>query len=152
MFLKTGGSGSGDSQSPAPGVGEGDLFWQVGLQLNWNVLDGGAGADTLVGGTGNDTYVVDNAGDVVTEGAGAGTDTVQSSVTFTLGANVENLTLTGAGGSGKSRLALEVARRNFDAFADGVWLIELAPLESHPDAPEGRGSRYRQNRCSGDRQ
>ena len=61
-----------------------------------NVLDGGAGADTLVGGAGNDTYVVDDAGDVVTENLNEGTDTVQASISFTLGANVENLTLTGA--------------------------------------------------------
>ncbi|HEX8010733.1 MAG TPA: calcium-binding protein [Casimicrobiaceae bacterium] len=60
-----------------------------------NMLDGGAGADTLVGGAGNDTYIVDNAGDVVTEAAAAGTDLVQASVTYTLAANVENLTLSG---------------------------------------------------------
>ena len=61
-----------------------------------NVLDGGAGVDTLVGGTGNDTYVVDNTADVVTEAASAGTDVVQSAVAWTLGSNLENLTLTGA--------------------------------------------------------
>ena len=68
-----------------------------------NVIDGGSGADTLQGGLGNDTYVVDNAGDLVTESASAGNDLVKSSVSFTLGANVEKLTLTGSaniGGTG----------------------------------------------------
>jgi Ca2+-binding RTX toxin-like protein len=60
-----------------------------------NALSGGTGADTLIGGAGNDTYTVDNTGDVLTELAGEGTDSVNSSVTYTLGANVENLTLTG---------------------------------------------------------
>ena len=43
-------------------------------------------ADTLIGGLGNDIYAVDNVGDVVTEKAGEGTDTVKSSVTYTLSA------------------------------------------------------------------
>ncbi|HEY6135632.1 MAG TPA: calcium-binding protein [Rubrivivax sp.] len=62
-----------------------------------NVINGGLGADSMHGGLGNDTYVVDNAGDVVTEGLGAGTDHVVSSVTHTLAANVENLSLSGLG-------------------------------------------------------
>jgi len=61
-----------------------------------NRLDGGAGADTLAGGAGNDTYVVDNAGDTLTELAGAGTDAVESSITWTLGVELETLTLTGS--------------------------------------------------------
>ena len=58
---------------------------------------GGAGADTMVGSLGDDIYVVDNTGDVVTENASEGLDTVQAAVTYTLAANVENLTLTGTG-------------------------------------------------------
>ncbi len=60
-----------------------------------NVLDGGADADTMAGGLGDDTYVVDSLGDFVTEAAGEGTDTVNASVNWTLGANLENLILTG---------------------------------------------------------
>jgi Ca2+-binding RTX toxin-like protein len=62
-----------------------------------NTLDGSSGADRLIGGDGNDIYVVDNAVEVVTETNASLTqiDEVRSSVTWTLGANLENLTLTG---------------------------------------------------------
>ena len=61
-----------------------------------DILKGGAGTDTLIGGTGDDIYVVDSTTDTITENANEGTDTIQSSVTYTiLAANVENLTLTG---------------------------------------------------------
>jgi Ca2+-binding RTX toxin-like protein len=60
-----------------------------------DTLNGGAGVDTLIGGTGNDLYIANTASDVITESANEGIDTVQSSATLTLAANVENLTLTG---------------------------------------------------------
>jgi serralysin len=61
-----------------------------------NILDGGAGADSMTGGGGNDTYIVDSEGDTVTELANGGIDSVYSSLSFSLGANVENLVLNGA--------------------------------------------------------
>jgi Ca2+-binding RTX toxin-like protein len=61
-----------------------------------NLLDGGAGADAMAGGLGDDTYIVDNTGDVVTENENAGLDLVRSSVSYALAANVENLELTGS--------------------------------------------------------
>ena len=61
-----------------------------------DTLDGGTGADTLVGGDGNDVYYIDNVADVIVEASGRGTDAVIASVNYTLGADVENLTLTGA--------------------------------------------------------
>jgi Ca2+-binding RTX toxin-like protein len=60
-----------------------------------NTLNGGAGADTLNGGAGDDIYLVDDAGDVVTELTGEGTDRVESITSWTLSANIEQLTLTG---------------------------------------------------------
>jgi len=61
-----------------------------------NRISGGAGADSMRGASGNDVYVVDNAGDLTLEFAGEGTDTVESSIALTLLANVENLLLTGS--------------------------------------------------------
>ncbi|MRR50728.1 MAG: hypothetical protein EG825_07390 [Rhodocyclaceae bacterium] len=61
-----------------------------------NLLDGRGGADTMAGGVGDDTYVVDNVGDVVVENSGQGVDTVRASVGYVLGADVENLMLTGS--------------------------------------------------------
>ncbi|WJR48152.1 peroxidase family protein [Pseudomonas monteilii] len=66
--------------------------------LGNDVLDGGLGADAMTGGGGNDTFVVDNVGDTVSEALNGGVDLVQTNLaSYILGANVENLTYTGAG-------------------------------------------------------
>ena len=66
-----------------------------------NILDGGGGADTLIGLGGNDFYYVDNAGDQVVEGAGGGNDRVFASVSYTLdaGPEVEMLSTTDNAGT-----------------------------------------------------
>ena len=61
-----------------------------------NVLDGMGGADLMRGGKGDDTYLVDHTGDIVIELAGEGSDTVRSSLTYTLGSDLEKLELTGS--------------------------------------------------------
>ncbi len=85
------------------GLGNNDfLFGLGGNDTNLDggtgndTIDGGTGKDTMKGGAGNDTYLVDNALDKAIEGVNKGSDTVKSTVTFTLGANVEKLILTGA--------------------------------------------------------
>jgi serralysin len=60
-----------------------------------DTLDGGAGNDLLAGGAGNDTYVIDGGGDTVTETSNAGTDTIVAGYSYSLGANLENLVLSG---------------------------------------------------------
>ncbi|RYJ01276.1 MAG: calcium-binding protein, partial [Acetobacteraceae bacterium] len=82
-----------------------------------NLLIGGAGADTFHGGTGNttmignggadvffggsgdDTYYVENAFESITEAAGGGQDMVIAAVSYSLFANVENLTLAAGAGA-----------------------------------------------------
>lgn len=66
-----------------------------------NRLDGGAGADMMIGYDGDDTYIIDNPGDIISDfnpnngSFDAGNDTVLSSIAYTLGIDLENLTLTG---------------------------------------------------------
>lgn len=67
-------------------------------------IDGGTGIDTMDGGLGNDAYRVDQTADLVREQFGAGVDSVIASATYTLGANVEILTLinTATDGTGNA--------------------------------------------------
>ena len=60
-----------------------------------DTLDGNDGIDTLVGGTGDDNYIINSTTDTITEFSSGGVDTVISNVTYTLGAYLENLTVTG---------------------------------------------------------
>ncbi len=83
----------GGQESGAAYVVYGDLWGRS--FAGHDLLDGGAGADVMAGGVGNDRYVVDNVGDTVIEDADAGTDTVELSIGYTLGENVEALVLTG---------------------------------------------------------
>jgi Ca2+-binding RTX toxin-like protein len=72
------------------GLGGDDELW--GHNGN-DTLNGGTGNDTLRGGAGNDTYFIDSLGDVLIETSGI--DTVNSTVSKTLDAGFENLTLLG---------------------------------------------------------
>jgi Ca2+-binding RTX toxin-like protein len=84
-------------------------------------IDGGAGADEMWGGAGSDTYVVGSAHDRVHEMSGEGNDLVLSSISYTLQANVERLTLTGKTaitGSGNA-LSNEIRGNAMDNILDG---------------------------------
>ncbi|WP_156424840.1 cadherin domain-containing protein [Novosphingobium fuchskuhlense] len=84
-------TGAGGSDTLKGCAGDDTLIGGGGNDL----LDGGKGADHMDGGAGNDTYIVDNAGDVVVEKAGNGIDTIKAIVSLALWGNVENLTFTG---------------------------------------------------------
>ena len=78
------------------GAGNDSLYGLAGQDH----LDGGLGADAMAGGLGDDVFLVDNAGDAVTELAGEGRDRVETTLaTYALTANVEDLTFVGTTGN-----------------------------------------------------
>jgi len=83
--------GAAGDDSLYGGSGADQLFGGEGIDL----LDGGLGTDFLNGGAGDDRYVIDNAGDRISEFGGSGIDTVLSSISYVLGTDLENLVLTG---------------------------------------------------------
>jgi Ca2+-binding RTX toxin-like protein len=87
-----------------------------------NLLDGGAEADDLYGGYGNDTYVVDSQLDTVTEGFNQGTDAVESRVSWSLGPNIENIVLKGAASINATgnQLANQLFGNSGDNVLDGA--------------------------------
>ena len=88
-----------------------------------DIIDGGTSADTMLGGEGYDIYIVDDAGDVVTEYAGEGFDMVQTGVSYSLaaGSEVEVLYADPA-----TAAAINLTGNEFDNFLtgnDGVNVI-----------------------------
>ncbi|MBB3017847.1 Ca2+-binding RTX toxin-like protein [Microvirga lupini] len=77
-----------------------------------NRIDGKAGADTMIGSNGDDTYVVDDADDTVIEIESSGTDTVESTINYTLGADLENLVLRGNAIKGTGNILYNVITGN----------------------------------------
>lgn len=101
----------GDDRDTLDGGGQNDrLFGGAGRDSLFggsddDRLDGGAGGDTMTGGLGNDTFVADVNTDIVVEALNEGTDLIVSSVNWTLGAMLEDLTLAGTAtqGNGNSK-------------------------------------------------
>lgn len=111
-------AGLGGNDSLSGGAGEDDLFGGSGN----DVLNGGAGEDMLSGGTGNDKFVT-NGSDVISENAGEGTDTVISTGSMTLGANLERLALTGSStisGTGNSAANAITGNRAANSIDGGL--------------------------------
>ena len=103
-----------------------------------NILDSGAGADIMAGGLGDDTYIVDNVGDVVIDFNGAGNDIILSSVTYGLnGRYVETLQLTGSANinaSGNNQNNILIGNTGNNSLSGGTGADTFVfQLASHAD-------------------
>ena len=97
--------------------------------LGSDTLNGGAGQDRMVGGKGNDLYIVTETGNPIFENADEGTDTVQSSITYVIGANIERLVLVGTadlqgGGNALDNMIIGNQGNNALSGFDGNDILE----------------------------
>jgi Ca2+-binding RTX toxin-like protein len=95
-------------------------------------LIGGAGGDSMVGGAGNDAYDVDDAADRLAEARDSGLDTVFSAITWTLGAHLEDLVLTGDA-------AIDGTGNNLNNFITGNDAANVLLGGGRADTLEGAG-------------
>ena len=115
----------------------------------------------MIGGPGNDTYVVDNAGDVVIEAASGGTDTVQASVSFMLAAERREpdpdrqRAINGTGNTlaniligNAARTASTAARRRHDDRRRRQRHLRRRQCRRHDDRAAARRHRHGQSRAS----
>lgn len=109
-----------------------------------DTLNGNLGNDSMAGGVGNDTYIINSFTDVVVEAAGEGTDTVQTTIgTFTLMANVENLTYVGPGrfnGTGNGGNNVLTGASNADTLNGGAGNDTLIGGAGNDSLVGGAGS------------
>ncbi|HFC8842268.1 TPA: calcium-binding protein [Neisseria oralis] len=110
-------------------------------------LWGDQGQDTMRGGVGNDTYKVDDIGDTVIENPGEGIDSVNSSISYTLPANVENLELLGeaniyGAGNNADNLLVGNAGRNRLYSGRGNDIVDGGAGNDHINGGDGNDRLY----------
>ncbi|MGL5363615.1 MAG: calcium-binding protein, partial [Bosea sp. (in: a-proteobacteria)] len=86
-----------------------------------DTIDGGGGSDVMAGGLGDDTYITDSLGDFIGEGVNEGNDIVLSGVSYAMGANIEQVVLTGFAADGVlgNDLANAILGNNYDNGISG---------------------------------
>ncbi|RIK35096.1 MAG: hypothetical protein DCC58_20890, partial [Chloroflexi bacterium] len=122
-------TGSLAGVSDLPGQGPDDDIL-TGTAAN-DVLDGGAGAGAMTGLTGDDTYFVDSFDDLVIEVSGQGIDTIVSTVSLIMPANVENLVLRAYSAEGNELDNVIVASNGNNQIDGGAGTDTI----SYADAP-----------------
>lgn len=107
-----------------------------------DILIGGLGADIMVGGLGDDIFYVDSLGDTTSENANGGTDTVFAEIGWTLGVNLENLTLTGSAaidGTGNGMANIIVGNSGGNVLSGGDGADQLFGGSGSDDLIGGAG-------------